>query len=213
MMTAGRGKFTPINALSVGVVGQSNFHRRKPHGEEIVHEEPVSLHEKEVETSDKLVFCALSDGRFEVYDLRTKSSVYLSKAPSRSRAGLTAISYDANRQILATGSMDGVVSLYDTRNLSQEDVPDGSEVLTSFVRNPTPVEDLSIIAREGELDLAVATADGLPYVVSVAPNGPVVSAELVGSDCDAVRAVKADTSGTFVWSAGDDSIVRKYERW
>ena len=58
------------------------------------------------------------------------------------------------------------------------------------------------------LQRTIATEDGLPYVADVSPNGPVIRAELVGTDCDAVRFVRV--VGRDVWSASDDGAVRRY---
>lgn len=87
--------------------------------------------------------------------------------------------------------------------------------LTTFSRNGASVEDLtflhSSVSESKEVGLAVATEDGLPYVVGVRPEGPVVQAELVGTDCDAVRAVRTGGLLGEVWTASDDGIVRRYE--
>lgn len=160
------------------------------------------------ETQSKIVYCALQDGSFELFDLGLKASVYRS-SPNDSHSPLISIAYAHNRHLLATGSGRGVVTLYDTRALGT--------ALTSFGRNESRVEDLEFLfgsdVGEGEdeeaVGLAVATADGLPYVVGVLPEGPMVRAELVGADCDPVRCVRVREGGE-VWIAGDDAVVRRY---
>lgn len=97
------------------------------------------------------------------------------------------------------------MTLYDTRNLATQ--------LTSFSRLETVIEDIAFVQNgDSSVGLAIATSDGLPYVASVLPEGPMVSAELVGVDCDPVRNIKARLNGNNmeVWSASDDGVVRRY---
>ena len=84
--------------------------------------------------------------------------------------------------------------------------------MISFTRLETVVEDLEFIYNDSRVGLAVATADGLPYIASVIPEGPAVSVELVGVDCDPVRNITVrDSNGRKdVWSASDDGVVRRY---
>ncbi|KAF8883917.1 WD40-repeat-containing domain protein [Gymnopilus junonius] len=156
------------------------------------------------ETSSKVVFCGLESGTFQLFDLGFKKSVYLSPAPT-SPSSLTSIAYSQSSNLLATGSSKGLVTIYDTRSLTTP--------LTSFRRLETSIEDLSFVQNNGaEVGLAVATSDGLPYVASVVPEGPAVSAELVGVDCDSVRNVTVRSEGgkSEVWCASDDGVVRRY---
>ena len=172
---------------------------------------------REVETSDKVVFCALEEGSFELFDLRTKRAEFRAPPPSSSsgvRAALQAIAYAPEHNFVATGSASGLTAVYDTRSL-------GAGPVVSFRRNEAPVEDVAFVelspssfalgaasSAGAGVGLAIATEDGLPYVADVSPNGPVVRAELVGADCDAVRFVRVVGRG--VWSASDDGIVRRY---
>ncbi|KIJ47238.1 hypothetical protein M422DRAFT_28912 [Sphaerobolus stellatus SS14] len=55
-----------------------------------------------------------------------------------------------------------------------------------------------------EVRLGIASADGLPYVASIRPDGPRVVDELVGYNCDSVRNIKV--SGKSIWTTGDDGI-------
>ena len=172
-----------------------------------------------------LVFCALADGEFELFDLASKASVFRSEIAHKGnqnspwRSMLTSITYDDVHNLLATGSRTGLITVYDTRHLSTP--------LTSFKRNDSSIEDLSFVTlppgsrtvavastAEGDSEqtgvgLVVATEDGLPYIAGVRPEGPDVIAELVGVDCYAVRAVKVDSGGG-IWTASDDGVVRFY---
>jgi len=117
---------------------------------------------------------------------------------------MTSIKYSDSHNLLATGSSSGIITLYDTRSLGTP--------LTSFSRLETIVEDLSFIYNDSAVGLSIATADGLPYVASVVPEGPAVSAELVGADCDPVKNITVrDCNGRKeLWSASNDGIVRRY---
>ncbi|KAF9555201.1 WD40 repeat-like protein [Agrocybe pediades] len=176
-----------------------------PDGEESI--PPPATDSREIpETGNKVVFCGLQSGKFEMLDLGFKKSVYTSAAGST--GALNTIAYSQPMNLLATGSSKGLVTVYDTRFL---DTP-----LTSFKRLDTSIEGLAFIRRAGDqesvVELAVATSDGLPYIASVVPEGPMVDAELVGVDCDPVRNVTVrEENGRFdVWSASDDGIVRRY---
>ena len=61
--------------------------------------------------------------------------------------------------------------IYDTRSIQIS--------LTSFIRLETVIEDLAFIYSDSGVGLAIATANGLPYLTSVVPERPAVSAELV----------------------------------
>ena len=150
------------------------------------------------ETQSKVVFCGLQNGSYEQLDLGSKRSVYRSAVSPASP--LTSIAYSDSRNLLATGSSTGLVTLYDTRSL---DTP-----LTSFSRTEGGVEDLDFISTSEEVGLAIATADGLPYIASIIPEGPGVAAELIGVDCDPVRNIRV--RGGEIWSASDDGVVRRY---
>lgn len=159
--------------------------------------------EREVETSDKVFFCALQDGSFQAFDLGAKQSIFHS-ASLRGSSPLQSVAYSPASSLLATGSSTGVISVYDTRSLSTP--------LTIFSRNGASVDDLTFLTSGGgDAGLAVATEDGLPYVVGVRPEGPVVQAELIGANCDAVRCVRAGLPTGELWTASDDGVVRRYE--
>lgn len=195
-------EWTGINAISLGDTGDSTFGQPHPDGEEhptapALQGDPF-IDPREVETAGKVVFAALQNGSFEAFDLGTKNSVHKYEVGKRA---LNAISYSATHRLLVTGSTDGVVTAFDTRQLSTP--------LTSFARNRASVEDLGIRGHTTEAEVVIATEDGLPYVAGVRPDGPQVHTELMGPNCDAVRMARVTESGA-VWIAGDDGMVRKY---
>ena len=200
--TFGSMEWTGINAISLGDTSDSVFGQPHPDGED----HPVGsasqarafIDPREVETTGKVVFAALQNGSFEVFDLGTKNPVHKCEVGKRA---LNAILYSAVNDLLVTGSTDGVATVFDTRQLSTP--------LTSFARNRASIEDLGIRGHTAEAEVVVVTEDGLPYVAGIRPDGPQVHTELIGSDCDAVRVVRVTESGA-VWTAGDDGMVRKY---
>jgi len=196
----GSKSYSPVYKMSLGNRDFEPVIYRPPDGD-VTTSIPMSIDSREIETSDKAVFCALQNGSFEAFDLGSKSSFFHSEPPSTSKSPLESIAYSPPDHILAVGSRSGIVTIYDTRQLA---VP-----LFSFQRNGASIEEMVFVPEgTGEVRIAVASSDGLPYVASVRPEGPQVVEELVGYDCDAVRAVKV-VDGT-LWTAGDDGLIRKY---
>lgn len=173
-----------------------------PDGERTVEPLPPSVDPREVEVDDKVAFGALNNGTFEAFDLRTKLSFFHSEVSSVSgRTPLESMAYSSTDHMLATGSRLGIISIYDTRQMS--------EVLVTFHRNTSSIEDVVFLSSgSGEVRLGVASTDGLPFIASLKPEGPQVIEELVGYNCDAVRCIKA-VNGT-IWTAGDDGLVKRY---
>ena len=200
--TLGSTGWARINAISLGEAGNSEFGRPHPDGEDhptvSTPQGSAFIDPREVETTGKIVFAALQNGSFEVFDLGTKNSVHKYELGKRA---LNAISYSATHDLLVTGSIDGVVTVFDTRQLSTP--------LTSFARNRASIEDLGIRGGTTEAEVVVVAEDGLVYVAGVRPDGPLVHTELIGSNCDAARIVRVAENGG-IWTAGDDGIVRKY---
>lgn len=210
MMNSANGACIPILALSLGEGSLQADGAEDATG--------AGIDPREVDTEDKVAFAALQDGTFEAFDLRTKRGIFRSTAGAGGKNVLQAITYAPAKHLVATGSAGGVVTVYDTRALSTP--------LTAFRRNTASVEDLTFIALDAAsfpthdgaqvgdtpgVGLAIATEDGLPYVADVRPEGPGVRAELVGPDCDAVRAVRVVyTQEPEVWTAADDGAVRRY---
>lgn len=190
MMGTGKGKYTPINAMLVG--DRANIDT----GATVTVDGSVPRDEREVDTAEKLVFCALQDGSFEVFDLGSKLSIFQSQ-PTHA-GGLTAIAYTSSQSLLATGSSQGLITVYSTATSLS------SSPLCSFARNGASIEALAF----NSAGLVVATDDGLPFIVSVGTGSPMVESELVGGDCDGVRVVR--TQERRIWTAGDDGVVRVY---
>lgn len=172
-----------------------------PDGERTV-ELPPFIDPREVETDDKVAFGALNNGTFEVFDLRTKSSFFHSEPSSNTgRSPLESMAYSSSDHMLATGSRLGMISIYDTRQMS--------EALFTFHRNTSSIEDMVFLSPgNNEVRLGIASTDGLPFITSIRPEGPQVVEELVGYNCDAVRSIKS-VNGS-IWTAGDDGLVRRY---
>ncbi|PCH39929.1 WD40 repeat-like protein [Wolfiporia cocos MD-104 SS10] len=212
MLTTGDGSFTAVNALSVdaGTVTVS-APAADPAGTSAASAPDADIDPREIDTADKLAFCALQSGAFEVLDLRAKRSIY--RSATGTGTPLQAIAYAPAHGLLATGSARGVVEVYDARSLARPQ--------TAFRRNTAAIEDLAFVAlqpddfaspssgAEAGVGLAIATEDGLPYVADVRPGGPNVRAELVGQDCDPVHAVRV-VQGLYVWTTADDGVVRQY---
>lgn len=197
----GTTKFAGVLSMSAGERSAAVF-TQSPDGESSG--APVSVDPREVDTADKIVFCGLSDGSFEAFDLNTKLSVFRSATESNSSA-LHSIAYSAEHNLLTTGSAKGLIRVYDTHSLSHP--------LVSFARNSASIEDIAFTSLDGgaEVGLAIATEDGLPYTAHVRPEGPSVRSELTGSDCDPIRCIRVRSATGEIWTAGDDGIVRKYD--
>ena len=161
---------------------------------------------REVETNDKLVFCALSDGSFEIFSLATKGSLYRSSSGSSS---LTAISYSPSHKLLSTGSSRGVINMYNAASLNDLSFP-----YISWSRNAASIEDIafSLSPSSASVELTTATDDGLSYIATISHGslaGVNVKAEIIGGDCEGVRAVRVGEGE--IWTAGDDGAVRTYQ--
>lgn len=199
----GTQKYSPINSLAFGDATPL------PSAEK----EAVEPNAREVGTAGKVAFLALQSGNFECIDLGTKSSVHHSSSMQeyQQHGPLTAITYNSRSSLLATGSSTGVINLFDTRSLNAP--------VCVFQRNSAGIEGLEFVPRSpgvgretfgGDPDLAVATADGLPFISSIRPNGPEVVAELIfGGDCELLRALTVDSHGG-IWLAGDEGVARMY---
>jgi len=199
--TIGSNHWTPIYSISLGIKGTATFGTPNPDGEPPSPPTPIEPNQNEVETGDKVVFCALSDGSLEAFDLGTKLSVHKNKVGVRA---LTTVSYSPEHSLVATGSINGVVTVFDTRSLAAP--------VTSFVRGDSSIEDIVFTSsgvEDAGVGVVIGTEDGLSYVASVRPEGPAVLSELVGTDCDAIRVVRVSSDGA-IWSAGDDGIIRRY---
>lgn len=197
----GSSGYSPIMKMALGAKS-SEWRMASGSGDDRAH-----IDEREVDTGDKLLFCALQDGTFEAFDMGTKASAFHSEKGENASGALTSISYSTSHNLLSMGSIHGVVTVYDTRRLSAP--------LATFSRNGASIEDLAFVSDSKGPDssavgIAIATEDGLPYIAGIRPDGgPRVDAELVGVDCEAVRVIRVDPTGG-IWTAGDDGVVRLY---
>lgn len=206
------GTHTPVMALSLGQRPLST-----PNGD-ISHPEAQGsdIDEREVDTAEKVVFAALHDGTLEAHDLRTKQAVLRVRpriAPGTSVSPLEAVAYDDARGTVATGDARGVVRIYDVRALSSTTSGETAKELGTVRRNDASIEDLAWLppgdGRDSDTPtLAIATSDGLPYLLHVGPDRLGVYAELVGVDCEPVFCIK--TVGREVWTAAGDGVVRRH---
>ncbi|KAJ7718962.1 WD40-repeat-containing domain protein [Mycena maculata] len=186
ILSAGGGRFSPVMSMSLGDRASATFDLGAA----------ANPDPREVETSGKLLFCALQTKSFEAFDLGARAPVYTS-TPGASP--LTAIAYAPEHSLLATGSSTGVVEVFDTRALGAP--------LMAFTRGDAGVADISF-TNDPQM-LLVSTDDGLPFVAQIAAGEHTrVAAELIGADCDPVRSISV--VGRDVWSAADDGVVRKY---
>ncbi|KAI1796658.1 WD40 repeat-like protein [Ganoderma leucocontextum] len=208
-LAAGANHFVPVLAFSTG----EQWKEADGNPDHSPDSDASITDPREVDTSDKVVCCALQDSSFELFDLRTKRSQYRSKAgPPGARTILQVIAYSPESNLVAMGS--GSCLVYDTRSL-------GDELVVAVRCNEAPIEDVAFVdtanapfslgqsaAEMADIGLTIATEDGLPYVVEVCPSWPRVRPELVGTDCDALRFVRA--VGINIWSGADDGAVRRY---
>lgn len=179
----------PINKIALGT---------RPAGHSYP---PANINSKEVETSDKLVFAACDDGVLRGWDLGSKTTVFAARTSS---SPLTAVAYNPAANLVACGSNNGEITLYDTRKLSS--AVDESVPLSSFRRNEAAITSLTLEQEK----LLVSTKDGQCYLVSVPSlesGTPHVCNEFVGAELDAVE--KAVVHGGMVYTAARDGI-RKF---
>ncbi|KAJ7058511.1 WD40 repeat-like protein [Mycena amicta] len=187
------GRLAPITSISLGERADTSVSSSSP--------ATTTPDAREVETNDKLLFCALQTKSFEAIDLGSRETVF----SGTSTAPLTTISYSPAHSLLATGSSKGVVDVYDTRSLAN------GRVLASFARGDTHAGIADLQWVEDGKHLLVGTDDGLPFIARIGGESPSVSvaAELAGTDCDAVRSLRS--AGGSVWTAADDGVVRRYD--
>lgn len=171
-----------------------------------------------------IIYAALHNGSFNVFDTRASRLVYASPAIRRAPA-LLSIANDPSSQLLATGTASGVVEMYDTRQLpslsSSSSLPSFNS-LYSFKRSDSSIDDLLFINLSmTSPSLLIATGDGFPFRVSVSPDSgsPQVVEEYAAHADEGVRVVRTrlkyditenHRGGLDIWTAGDDGLARKY---
>eukprot|EP00300_Choanocystis_sp_HF-7_P006540 c14767_g1_i1.p1 GENE.c14767_g1_i1~~c14767_g1_i1.p1 ORF type:complete len:388 (+),score=69.50 c14767_g1_i1:34-1197(+) len=152
-----------------------------------------SKDEREVGTEGKIAAVASDDGFVAVYDLRARSKVF----ESRLQSSANAVRFLENG-LLAAGTEEGEVVVWDTRMLSS------SDPLTSFRASDGPIKSLGSLHSS----LVVASAGGECGVFDLTPNGVVVRTELSGVGVDPVTSVSV--AGSVVATGARDGAVRLY---
>ncbi|KAI5481384.1 proteasomal ATPase-associated factor 1 [Pseudohyphozyma bogoriensis] len=120
---------------------------------------------------------------------------------------LYAIAVDAERRLVAAGSRDGTIAIFDLSSStpSATEGAQGEPPILTFKRSSSTILSLSFVSST----LLVGSADGLPFRVALgSDDGSVrVVEEFAGLDCD--PAVVKERDG-FVWVAAGDGKLRKY---
>lgn len=166
-----------------------------------------------------VLYAALQNGTFNVFDTRASRLVYASPLSRRAPA-LQSIASDSSSRLLATGNTTGIVAIYDIRQLpSQSSSP--LSPLCSFKRSDSSIDDLLFTNSSQTTSLLVATGDGFPFRVSVSSGGrsPQVVEEYAAHGDEGVRAIRTRLrhvidddrqSPLDIWTAGDDGLARRY---
>ncbi len=180
-------------------------------------EEKVLGGESAEDTQDKVIFAALSNGNFAVYDLASKQPIFgsiphlpkLSTFPASSQGGpIYAIAQHGN--LIATGSSKGIIVIRDTKALSA----DGGNALAVFRRTESEINALAFVpTNQGLPDLVITTGSGLPCRVGFkeVERGLKVYVvdEYAGWEPVPVETVAIGSDGG-VWLAGGDGGIKRY---
>ncbi|GAA5994521.1 hypothetical protein JCM5350_004677 [Sporobolomyces pararoseus] len=165
----------------------------------------------------KIALCGHSDGTISKISLfpsePTNSSVSTTFKSSLNTSSIESLSYNPKTRILAAGSRNGIVGLFEI----SEDSPSEVDALTAWRRT----EGSSINSVEWHAvddSLLIASSDGLPYRVSIdrdETSGRIevrLLDEFVGSNCDPCTEIFATAEGN-VWISGGsgDGTLRVYE--
>ncbi|KAI8351182.1 WD40-repeat-containing domain protein, partial [Blakeslea trispora] len=144
----------------------------------------------EVETSDKLVLCALEDGSVRGIHLGTKEEIF---ATSPSETPITAIAYDPQTSVLLTGNSQGLVRFYLVDKTKTLDQP-----RRQWKRKGHAITGLMfILDQNGERVVCVSAGDGSVYQTNsisdlLDSTKPVqVLTEMTGNELEAVYEIKA----------------------
>jgi hypothetical protein len=182
-----------------------------------------------------IIYAALQNGTFNVFDTRVSTLVYASPLVRRASA-LLSIAHDPSSHLVATGNTAVVVEIYDTRQLPSPSSSSSSGLnpLCSFKRSDSSIDDLLFVdsSPSSSSSLLVATGDGFPFRVSVSdlPTSSVSSIDGGGEGLrvveeyaahadEGVRVIRTrrrqdianDQLAEFdIWTAGDDGLARRY---
>lgn len=176
-----------------------------------------------------LFVVGLNSGTWQQFDARTGLSTSTTSAfafppgpkPATSdlwqqAASKSITAIDCNDTTVVTGTVDGIVSVWDLRAVSSEptsgpEPPKG--LLTTWRRNNAEVTCLKLAPHTPNqgYEVLVATQDGLPYRASIEETHgtPRVTQEFGGWDCDPTSFIGTDAEGRIV-IAGAEGRVRRY---
>jgi proteasomal ATPase-associated factor 1 len=182
-------------------------------------EKKVLVGESVEDTQDKIVFAALSNGHFAVYDLASKSPIFGSiphlpaetlGLPTTAKGGsIYAIAQSGT--LLATGSSKGIIVIRDTKTLSAN----GGETLAVFRRTEGSINDLAFVSSKnhGLPDLVIATASGLACRVGFEERQGGLKVHVVeeyaGWEPVPIETVVVGQDGG-VWFAGGEGGIKRY---
>ncbi|THV02715.1 hypothetical protein K435DRAFT_775358, partial [Dendrothele bispora CBS 962.96] len=170
-------------------------------------------------------------------DSRPKSLFRSIRSPHGALTAIAVSPSSSNKGgYLAVGTAGGVINIYEIPPQSSSAESDAlsqslSNAILKFRRSDAAIEDVSFVTLPNErIGLVIATTDGLPWIAELDyphhesqdpgsgeedHTGNVsIYAELTGGDdVKAVAVIGSgpeNESGTEVWTAGDDGIVRRY---
>lgn len=182
----------------------------------------TTLDDSNPDLNDLILFATHTNGTATIISLASSSSASSAASPLVTlKAGtspLDAIAYDASHKLVALGSRNGVVSLFQLVSpLASSPASSPNEpllALLSFSRSSATIHSLAFSTKNDQTSLLVASADGLPFRAGweLADDGEShrvwVKEEFAGLDCEAAREV-SERDGV-VWIAGADGSLRRY---
>lgn len=152
--------------------------------------------------SSLTVVLALSSGSLHVVSLPSLKPWSPDRQPARppsTPSSLDSLDFSPDASHLATGSRNGVVSIYAIASTSLS-------LVCSWRRNESGINSIRFIGPDR---VSIAGADGLPYVARLGADGEVVvEEEWAGLDTDPATSVRFVDGRGFV--AGSDGGVRIY---
>jgi len=186
------GNYTcAVNKIALGLFPSESIIERKSNSE---------LDSREVATNDKLVICVLEDGSINGIDLMSKEEVFTTK--SYRNVPLHSCAYSSKHNFVAVGSAEGVVEVFDIRNINKD--------LFAIQRNDSTINDLVFIEETG--DLLVGQGDGSAFQIPtvLTSNISQASQEFIGFDIDPIYSIRVINNGKFIYAAGRDGSLKRF---
>ncbi|ORX99774.1 WD40 repeat-like protein [Basidiobolus meristosporus CBS 931.73] len=181
----------PVNQIALDTIPPLSFEKKS---------DQPSLDSREVETVDKLLALALQSGSVRGVDLGSKAEIL--KVFSHGYAPVKSTALCSSKNLLALGTANGVVEIFDLRNTKQR--------AAMFRRNDAGIEALEFLDDGDEPGLLVGTADGMCSQYNISSYDQIHAVtEYVGSDLDAIRGIRKLPSGR-LFTGARDGFVRKY---